>query len=107
MTDFSLKVGDTSPAILVELTPDDVDVSGASVVFNMWDRKTKTVKIDRSAATIVAASGPAKLSYAWAVGDTDTEGIFEAEFEVTYVDGSVETFPNNSYIRINVKSDIA
>lgn len=107
MSDFSIKVGDTSPAILVELSPSDVDVSGASVVFNMWDRRTKTVKIDRAAATIVAASGPAQLSYAWAVEDTDTEDTFEAEFEVTYVDGSVETFPNDSYIRVNVKSDIA
>ncbi|MBC7282582.1 hypothetical protein [Hoeflea sp.] len=107
MSVFSIKKGDTSPAILAELTPQDVDITGATgVVFNMWDRSTKTVKINRAAASLVTASGPASVSYAWALADTDTDGWFEAEFEVTRADGTVETFPNDGYISVNITRDI-
>lgn len=38
--------------------------------------------------------------------DTDTAGRFEAEFEVTYADGAVETFPNDGFIVVQIGPDI-
>ena len=34
-------------------------------------------------------------------------GMYSAEFEVTYGDGSIETFPNSDYIRVEIIDDIA
>jgi hypothetical protein len=109
-TPFFIKQGDTSPAILVELTPADTDLTGATeIVFNMRQRNLATTKISRAPAVLVSPSGPAQLRYDWseANGDTDTDGDFEAEFEVTRSDGSVETFPNDSYIDIIIRKEIA
>lgn len=105
---FYIKQDDTSPALLVELTPSDVDITGATgVVFSMRQRGSTTAKVNRAAAALVSPAGPASLSYAWDAADTDTAGEFEGEFEVTRSDGSIETFPNDGYIAIIITGDIA
>lgn len=104
---FYLKTGDTDPAMLYDLPP-GIDLTGATaVVFNMRLRGTATAKISKAAATIVSASGPATLRYDWAPGDVDTNGDFEAEFEVTRADGSIATFPNYGFIDVQIWGDIA
>lgn len=94
---FYIKQNDTSPAWQVTLKDaagNAVDVTGATVVFSMEDA-FGTAKINEAAATIVtAASGV--VSYSWSAGDTDTAGDFFGEFEVTYADSTVETFPNSA-----------
>jgi uncharacterized protein YfaS (alpha-2-macroglobulin family) len=37
------------------------------------------------------------VRYSWGTDDTDEAGRYRAEFEVTYADGSVETFPNDGF----------
>jgi hypothetical protein len=75
----------------------------------MRRRKTGAVKIDEAAAIIVSANpggaGDAVMRYDWQVGDTDTVGIFEGEFEVTFPDASIKTYPNEGYITINVTKE--
>jgi len=44
--------------------------------------------------------------YAWNAEDTANAGSFKAEFEVTYTDGSIETFPNDGYITIEIDPDL-
>jgi hypothetical protein len=39
--------------------------------------------------------------------DTDTIGSYEAEFQITFTDGKIETFPNSDFIRITVTDDIS
>lgn len=102
-----LKRGDTSPSLLYALDPATVDLTGATVRFNMRASEGGAVKVNRAAAVIVTATGTPTVRYDWLAGDVDTAAIYEAEFEVTYAGGAVETFPNDSFIRVAITGDIA
>lgn len=105
---FKIKEGDTSPSIQYALSPASVvNLTGATVVFNMRLRNDQTVKVSRQAAMVVIATGTPTVQYDWASGDTDTRGTYQAEFEVTYSDGSIETFPNDDFIKISITGDVA
>ena len=100
---FYIKRGDTSPALRFALAPDTIDLSGATVNFQMRPRRS-AISVD-TVATIDSATPPI-VSYSWSSGDTVTAGIYEAEFRVTYADGTIETFPNNDFISVIIKEDI-
>lgn len=102
-----LKRGDTSPSILYALTPTTVDLTGATVRFNMRNSDGATIKINRAVAVIVTPAGTPTVRYDWQAADVDTVGFYDAEFEVTYSGGAVETFPNADFIRVNITGDIA
>lgn len=107
MTDFFIKQNDTSPALAVTLQDDDgnaIDLTGASVDFHMSPLDDSTLMVD-SAATIADASA-GEVKYEWSSGDTDTVQRYEAEFEVTYADGTIETFPNSENIIIRVEEEL-
>ena len=104
MLKFVIKRGDTSPALRFELLPDNVSLAGAAVRFQMRPCGEATV-IDRSAA-IDSVFQPAVVEHTWQPGDTDTPGRFEAEFRVTYMDGTIETFPNFGFIDVFVTDDV-
>ena len=99
MATFTLKRGDTAPALRYALIPDTLDLTGGTVVFNV--RRL----LDRRPATIVTASPPV-VEYQWQTGDLDSAGLFLAEFEVTYPDGRVETFPPDNSLSVHVMSDL-
>jgi len=102
---FPLKQNDTSPALLYRLDP-AVNLAGATVVFNMRPRGGGAVVVDRAAASIEGDPSEGVVRYDWDPADTAAAGRFEAEFEVTYTDGTVETFPNNDFIVVNIMGDI-
>lgn len=102
-----LKRGDTSPSLLAAITPATVDLTGATVRFNMRLASGGAVKISRAAAVIVTPTGTPTVRYDWAGADVDTVGFYAAEFEVTYAGGAIETFPNSGYIRVQITEDIA
>ena len=104
MLKFVIKRGDTSPALRFELLPGSVSLAGAKVRFQMRARGGDTV-IDRP-ATIDTAFQPAVVLHAWQHGDTAIPGRFEAEFCVTYADGTIETFPNFGFIEVFVTEDV-
>ena len=109
MSTFYIKEGDTSPAIEYALSPTDITLNGASVVFNMKDRRGQ-VKVNRQAATITddgLLSDTPTIQYDWVAADTDTAGTYYAEFEVTYADTTVESFPNSGFITVEIEADIA
>ena len=103
---FYIKQNDTSPSLratLQDANGNPVDVTGASVQFHM--RSSGSVIVDAVASIVTPASGI--VEYSWAPADTATVGSYQAEFEVTYASGAVETFPNTGYIRVRIRDDIA
>ena len=100
-TTFYIKQGDTKPSLSAQLLSDGsaVDLTGATVKFHMG-----TI-IDATATIVDAATG--NVRYDWVTADTETAGLFRAEFEVTFSDGTVETFPNDGYLLINIIEEVA
>ena len=106
---FYLKKGDTDPVLEYALEPLSLILTGATVVFNMWLKEDKTVKVSRAAAVVKTATVTPTVEYYWAAGDVDTAGDYQGEFEVTFSGGRVGTFPNkkDEFISICIGEDIA
>lgn len=103
---FSIKQNDTSPALLATLKDfegDAINLTGASVLFHMKDLNG-TMKISQAMTITNATLG--LVRYDWQAGDTDTVGTYYVEFQVTYSDSSVETFPNNGNKVVSVVREL-
>lgn len=107
MHNFYIKRNDTKPLLTVTLSQDDsvVDITDATVMFHMG-----TIT-DATAVVVTATAGAVR--YDWVAADTDVAGVYPAEFEVTFVDGKIETFPNtdvtddDEFLTIIVGADLA
>lgn len=105
---FYIKQNDTSPALKVELKASDgtaINLTGATVHFHMRDIETQVVKVDSAATVTQATQG--HVQYNWQTGDTNNAGVFEYEFQVTYSDSTIETFPNNGYSKLKITPEIS
>lgn len=106
MTTVYVKQNDTKPDIQVTINDDQgtaVDVSGATIKFFMND-STGTNKVDGTGSIVVAADGTVK--YEWGSTDLDTVGVYDAEFQITFSDGSILTAPSSGYITVVVGDDL-
>ena len=106
MATFTIKQDDTAPSLQYVLSPSTIDLTGATVVFNMRG-PDGTLKINRASASVVTPTGTPTVKYDWVAGDTDTVAWFEFEFEVTYNSGGIETFRNDGNDFVRVVEDIA
>jgi hypothetical protein len=106
-TPFTINRGDTSPSLVWQITSPIETLVGSTVVFNMKSQRG-TVIVERAVARFAEMTGelPA-LIYDWTAADTATAGSYSGEFEVTYADDRIETFPNGSNISIRIPQDIA
>ncbi len=115
---FTIKRDDTLPRIQVQLWDDEAktvktDLTLAtSQAFHMMDRDqaglaSPVLKVE-AAATIVGVATDGVLEYAWidANNDTDTEGTYFAEFEVTWSATLRTTYPNDGYIIVKIVDDL-
>lgn len=104
---ITYKRGDTFPPLAVVLLDGTVATdltAAASVRFLMADATSGTVIVDAAATITDAPTGA--VSYLWSPGDLDIVGTYEAEFEVTWVGGGIQTFPSRRHLRIAVVSDL-
>ena len=110
MAKFNIKVGDTAPDLQATLLNSDgsvIDLTTAdAVLFHMRERGSTTILIERT-ADIVAPATAGVVKYVWQTADTTAAGTYDGEFEVTFNDGSITTVPNNGYIEIIMKTEIA
>ena len=105
---FYIKQNDTSPSMLATLQDADgnvIDLTATDVRFHMRKISSSEVVVDNAATIVTELEG--LVRYDWQSGDTATIGSYLAEFEVTYADATVETFPNDGYIRVEIIDDIA
>jgi hypothetical protein len=106
---FYIKQNDTRPAITAILTDANdaaVNLTGATIAFSMREEPAGTVKLSAVSAN-VTDSEAGQVSYNWASGNTDTATDYEAEFQVTFAGGAVQTFPGRNWIFVHVIDDIA
>ena len=106
---FYIKQNDTRPAITANLTDANdaaVNLTGSTVKFNMRVDPAGTTKVSLQGVTIEDAEA-GQVSYAWTSSDTDTADDYEAEFQVTFAGGAVQTFPGRNWIAVHIIDDIA
>ena len=105
---FYIKENDTASFLTRDLKDAfgaPVNVTGASVVFSMRVKPAGTLKVTRQTCAIVAA-GTGRVRYEWVAADTDVADEYEGEFQVTYGNGKIQTFPNDGHIPVVVTDDI-
>jgi hypothetical protein len=104
--DVTIKRGDTRnciKAILKDASGDPVNIEGCSVKFHMAPLRQPAI-VSRAAHIEDAEAG--EVWVVWVPGETDSTGIYQAEFEVMYQDGRRETFPNKGYISLLIQNDL-
>lgn len=108
--DFYWKQHDTAPAcefaftdLLGNVPPGNL--TGASVKFIMRATGSSGSPKINSTGTIVNPTNWL-LGYQPAIGDTDTAGAYQGEFQVTYADGTKQTFPDPGYLNILITADL-
>lgn len=101
MVDFYIKQGDTLPtldATLTQANKQPISLAGVTQVLFKMRNSAGTTVINSPAIITNASKG--KVSYAWQASDTLLAGNYEAEFEVYFDGGTIETIPNNDYIEV-------
>jgi hypothetical protein len=105
---FSIKQGDTLPTLTATLVGADgvtpQVLTGATVRLSLR-AKDQTLVLNRVPCTIVnAAAG--QVSYAWQPTDTAVARTLTGEFEVTFADASILTFPNDTGFMVAVVAQV-
>ena len=107
MSDFHIKVGDRKPTLQATLWEGEnetaVNLTGATVKLLVRKSGSSTTQ-SLTAAIVTAASGIVK--YEWAGTEFTTAGLYLAEWEVTFSDGTKGTFPNDGHFKIQVTDDL-
>lgn len=96
--------GDTGPSLLATLhdqtdTTVPLDLTFAEQVkFQMRKSDDKRYTVNALATIVNAATG--RVRYAWGPNDLAVPGDYEVQFEVTFVDGMVQTTATPSLITV-------
>jgi hypothetical protein len=106
MSRFDIKRNDRLPAISVFLEAGNaaIDLTSCTVRFLMTSEATGVLKVDGAATVLSASTG--KVSYEWGATDTDTSGVYRAEWEVTFPGGKTRTVPSKGYDTVEVHDDL-
>lgn len=80
-------------------------LAGATVVCHLRDEATGATVVS-AGACVVADAANGVVTYDWAAGGNSQPGLYRLEFEVTYGDGTRETFPRAGYAMLEVQEDL-
>jgi hypothetical protein len=81
-----------------------VDLTGGTVRFLMRDPGSGAQIVGAPATVIDAPNGI--VEYGWGAGGTAAVGVFQAQWEITYSGGIVESVPDGGYVSIVVQDDL-
>lgn len=108
LTDFYIKQNDTREPVIATCQDENgaaEDLTGATVKFHMTGPVPATTsKVNSAGALVDAANGVVK--YQWIAADTNTAGDFNAEFQITFSDARVKTYPNTANFTVHVTPDL-
>jgi len=93
----TMKQGDTGPSLTATLyNPDGTvaNLSGCTVKLNVRKGRGGALLIDHGPVTITDAVN-GRVKYDWQVADTANPGTFSVEWEVTFGNGVIITYPND------------
>ena len=106
---FPIGKGDLAPSLTVQLKQAGVPMilDGCTVEFVMGLELGGIEKVRASAVVLnpsatITDPDCGKVRYDWGPGDTDTDGTYLGEFEVTLPSGKPMTFPNNEKKKIKI-----
>lgn len=102
---FIIKRNDVGYQLNYQLTNDDgsfPDLTGASVQFNVGDN----VSLIISNPAIIVTPSSADVSYTFTNKDTLVSGNYIAEFQVTFPNGNILTYPRSGYIVVNIQANV-
>jgi len=96
--------GNTEP-LEVRLTRkrETVGLNGATVTFAMQQRNGDK-QITGSANVTDADAG--KVEFVWGGSDLDSPGIYDAEFDVTYASGKLQSYPGRETLVVVVRPSV-
>ena len=93
-----IKQNDTGIGLRAKLTNtyNDLNLTDAKVVFSMDKHRITPIVNDKNGDVTVVLENI----------HTSRTGFFNCEFTVTFSDGRIETFPSDSYIKVQVKAEV-
>lgn len=103
---FYLKRGDRRPVIQATLKDSvgAIDLTTAVGVAFQMSHPGGAVKVNAAATIVTAASGIVR--YSWGATDTDTAGVFDAEWEIDWGAGLTQTVPSDGFDRVVISDDL-
>lgn len=104
MADITIKRGDRLPVLARQFVLDGsaIDLTGATVVFNMWEASSGTQVITNGVCSVVNAV-QGRVEYPWTSTDaTLAAGQYLASFAATFSGPRTVTAPNNGMIVIEI-----
>lgn len=115
--DFAIKTGDTASSVyatLEDASGDPVDIQSATVRFKLGPIAGGTLVVAADATNAQIGAGTADGSkgdvvYNWGTlgAVPSTAGWYLGEWEVTFSNGAIQTFPNGSgYMLVEVGDDL-
>lgn len=114
MADITIKRGDSFPPIEAQL----FDLSGPidlTLVDVIHLRMKSTGPVAAAGGHVVqVVAGPVtvvdaltgRIRYVWTPDDTQFSADYDAEWEITWQGGAIETVPNNAYFSVTVMLDL-
>lgn len=104
----TLKIGDTSPNLRVQLlddsgSPENLSGDTATIVVKRSDSDSPVVDGTATVSSTNAERGI--VEYDWSDGETDTAGVYDAEITITS-GTETATYPNDSFFRVDIMEDL-
>lgn len=115
MADFTIKRGDTRPAMDVPIDRGGVPVALASTsqspltpsrILMLARPNANHAGAGITGTMSVASAAGGVPRYTWLGGDTATSAMYDFEVEVVWSDGGIETFPEGGYLSLDITEDL-